>query len=232
MRTRIMLCISLVVAMLLAVSAVPGFATVISYDLNFVYDGATPSGSAPWLRATFDDLGSTGTVTLKLENLLQSSTEFVAGANVKKPSRSQEGWAFSFNPAKTLADLNITFQSGSNAADVVAVGSDKFKAGGGGLFDILFAWDQKPANRFKGGQDAIYSITGIDDLVAADFDFLSPVKKDGQAFHTAAHVQGINCSGSGWIGDKPGNTPVPEPATLFLVGAGLLGAGLWRRARK
>lgn len=84
-------------------------------------------------------------------------------------------------------------------------------------------------------------ISGVADLVASDFDFLSmPFKSSDKIGRSAAHVGGIAPDGeeSGWIKDRPPPPPPPpgppisEPGMIGVFGLALVTLGLIRRRRR
>jgi hypothetical protein len=71
-----------------------------------------------------------------------------------------------------------------------------------------------------------------------DPSILSPLnfyeENDPGGFHFAAHIAGftnLNGRTSAFFGDGGNGAPVPEPGTIVLLGAGLLGLGLFGRKR-
>ncbi|MGH8182387.1 MAG: hypothetical protein ACREPH_01860, partial [Rhodanobacteraceae bacterium] len=119
-------------------------ATPISTTINLdtVYVGYTPDGSAPWLMATFDQTGSnTGTLTLTSD---LSASDFLQGLN---SNTSAVGWAFYLN--QSLASL--TCASGTCANNALFGGS--YNAGPvPGTFNLAFGWSA--GNRFVSGSTA------------------------------------------------------------------------------
>lgn len=201
----------------LAAMAAPSHATSITYELNYEFSGATqPTGATPWLTATFDDGGGTGTVTLTMESSGLSADEFV------------RFWYFNFDPDLDATDLTIVNTDGEEAVSVEK-GENSFKADGDGFFDILFTFDNAPpSDRFTANLTSVYVFT-LAGITASSFDFSSVQGGGNGTYHTAAHIQTIGPDEeSGWIGDKPEDVP-DGGTTLSLLGGALLGLGMLRR---
>ncbi len=201
-------------------------ATIITFDLDIEFSGAaSPAGTAPWLKATFEDSG-VNMVTLTMDaSGLQGSGEFVSG------------WYFN----STVVPLTESHQSGATGSfSQVANTADQtagFKADGDGFFDFKFEFGNGDLGPKDGGPlTSVYKLTGTG-ITANSFNTIShggPANKTG--FGSAAHVQGIapdsNNNTSGWIApsNPPMATPIPNAALLF--GTGLLGLIGFSRLRK
>jgi hypothetical protein len=193
------MCFLFALALLLAFPVGSG-ATRIVYDFDFYISGeGSPDDSKSFLEATFNDNDGSGSVDLKLETTGLTSSEYVSSL------------LFNFNVAKDVNVLIFNVQDGSPAN--IGTGSDAFSADGEGLFDITFNWDPYV---FDNRQEITYTITGIDTLVASDFDFWSTQDSTAYKYKTVAYTEGSG----GMLGDTDAVTP--EPATLLLFGIGLV----------
>jgi len=182
-------------------------ADILTFDLSMEFSGGTPpAGTAPWLRAEFNDFGSPGYVRLTMTALNLTNKEFVSK------------WYFNLDPVMDPTSLTFwgPYKTGSFNDPVISTGIDAFKADGDGKYDIKFrfATGGGAARRFTDGDVARYWIYGAG-VTASSFDYLSAPAGGHGPFPTAAHVQGIGPCGadSGWV-------TVPEPMTIGTLGLG------------
>ena len=233
---KIFLCLILL-AGLLCLTA-PAQAAVISIEYNFQFsdDGSDPAGSIPWLIATLEDAGdNTVKFTLTAGGLI--NTEFVSN------------WYFNLNDSfnDLMNDEYFTFSDPDPAESIelIELGSNSFTADGGGDFDIKISFPI-PNNtgdlRFGSEDSTTFTIEfkPPTDYDGSDFNaasFIADSVKGGPdptVWPTAAHIQSIDSDFSGWVtGDiaiEPSSI-VPEPATVFLLGAGLIGLAAYGRRK-
>jgi hypothetical protein len=197
----------------------------LTFDANYEYSGASaPAGTAPWLRAQFDDGGSSGSVTLTLTAINLTGDESV------------KDWLFNVNPAMNLTFSAPTKVSGKFdlSAFSISQSTDGCPGDGGGYYDldIGFPDTDGPNTRFTNGDSVSFTITGPS-LTANSFNCLSYPHGGNGVYTMAAHVQNTpaklmpdgSTSTSGWV------APVPEPSTLILLGIASLGvlASIWRK---
>ena len=213
-----------------AIAAILGFgsprlqAQAYTYNFTGVFSGVTPSGTGPWVDATFQN--TTGGVLLTINNAALSSGEFVSDLY------------FNLNPAAgNVNNLTFTLENSSAgvSAPLVDTGNDSFKADGDGKYDILLQFSSGKARQFGAGDSMTFLISGIAGLTAADFEQESAPSGGASPYYAAAEIQGCPAgNGVCWSDpcDGPVPLPVPEPAPLAVMAvsfAALLGRRFWKR---
>jgi hypothetical protein len=188
----------------------------LEFDYNYAYTGTSPSGPAPWLNVTFENMG-TSTQGKKIVRITFEALHL-------KPGEFVTDWYFNINPSIDLTKLSYSQLYGPEAT--FSFGQDQYKSPGDGKYDMKVSFSSSQNGRFGSDGDASFQIESPDTSFGmASFNFSStPDTGDGKSYLSAAHVQGLAYGeGSGVV------VPiklVPEPGTMLLLGLGLIGIGI------
>jgi hypothetical protein len=209
------------VATIATMTAFSASVNALSIDLNQTFNGTSPEGPAPWLNATFTDLGG-GIVQLKLTDVGLTGSEFVAG------------WYLNLDPGLDPTKINVTAVDVSDVSSwTVQKRANTYAAGNDGFFDLRFNLPTTGDNRFVAGDELIFNLqyNSGTTLNPDDFNFVSEGGKNG--FLSAARVRGIGAkANNGWIADG-GNINVPDGgATAAMLGLGIIGLAVLRRKQR
>jgi len=104
-----------------------------------------------------------------------------------------------------------------------------FKADGDGFFDIFFTFPTS-GDTFDPGDTSVWTVAGL-----TAHDFLAPSAPGGLAgvtFFSAVKLGNAYWAPGTVHGEMVDVTPIPEPATLLLLGCGLLVGGVFRKRFK
>ena len=200
----------------LALFGVAGFAnaTVVSFELGFPQNDTSVVTTNPVI-VTLDDMDGAGTVqiTIDLQGLDGDLSEYMASLYLN------------FNPEKDVSALILT-TDGASTDDYtdLELGQQCCKPDGLGEMDIRIDFDiAPPADRFQAGDIYIGEFSGIDSLVATDFQFLNATGNCASARMRSTGPDGQDSAWQGCEGEPPIEVLEPGSLALFGVGIGLLG---------
>lgn len=214
------------IMMLSAATTASADSVLYEFDGIFSADSVAPSGAVPWVDADFQDVS--GGVLLTISNADLTGGEFLSSMYLNL-NTNLNPTSLLFTPQNSLT--TGTFSSPTINPFPQGTRDSANKADGDGYYDILinFSVSGSDSQRFIGGDSVSYLITGITNLMATDFAYLSdPGNGAGSPgpFYVATQIQGIAGGAySAWA--YPRNGPiisVPEPAPIALL---TLSIGFW-----
>ncbi|MBS1707124.1 MAG: PEP-CTERM sorting domain-containing protein [Armatimonadetes bacterium] len=187
----------------------PIAAHALTFNFSVVASGGTPDGPAPWATLTANQNGA-NTVDFSLTNNSPGSTnQFIRELDLNiDPFRSGLSFAILSDPTGVF-DSNTFSHNGVNG-----INGNKFDE------DVEF---NTSGSRFTSGKTVTWRVTGTG-LLVSDFDTLT--SGGNGSMKAMLHMQGFNNGNSGKLG--PGD-PVPEPASMAVIGLGV--AALARRRK-
>lgn len=212
------LLITAALAVLLTLTPDRAQGTSIGWTLDTIVSGTPPISPTPWLAATINDGGGSGSVTLTLfTNLDAGSGDFV------------EVWNFNFDPSLDVSLLSASAPvvvTGAFDAPTMSTGADAFAAVGDGSFDIQFSFftGGNPNKTFDAGDSLQVVISSSEAITTDSFNFVSA----GGVFHTAAAIDN-GPPPPAVVGD---GIVIPEPSSLVLLGLGAVALLFVRRRRR
>jgi|GEM_PF-3419885 len=195
--------------------------------------------SSIWATLTFTDHGT---------NVVDISMTVLSG--VMQPGPYVNDWWFNGNAlAQSATFLNV----GGVDADL-SICSNCSNGAASGKYDGVFNFVNANPGELAQGKSSLWTATvgAGQTLSVTDFQFLSSLQGTQNQYFAAVHVQGSGVSEKGGAcveGEAGCTTPppclpgdtrpecgggeqeVPEPATLAIIGSGLLGMALARRRR-
>ena len=211
--------LKLIAIVVLAATGQASYADV-TFNLDTVINGSTPSGGADWLTATFADNG-TGNVMLTLSNNMGP------GLYISDLLFNSSDPISSF----TLPSQVLFTQTPLVASDFVDPLSPIAAPGlEAGLFNVHVGFK---TSQFTNGTLSL-DIAGGTSLTENSFNVLSAPGGDGYTgttYFIAALVQGFSDGSSGSIG-YTNVSAVPEPEIYVMMGVGLLLMGFLARGKR
>ncbi len=197
----------------LSLFSMPAKASVVTFNFDTLYSGSSPRETGPWGSLSFEDVA--GGVLLTISTTDLGSSEFISDIY------------FNYNPAKSLSKLKIQYIDGVRPLGYAAK-KDSEKAGPVHTFDIDIVYPTAHSrNRLNDDSTTQLLISSVAGLQADDFDYYT--ERDGNSYYAAAHLQAICGTRSAWIAADPPIAVAPEPASMFLMGIGLVSAVAMKR---
>lgn len=190
----------------------PAKADTITFNLDTQFSGDLnlPPGQSSWLTATFSDLSNNEVGLTMTATGIVSANQYVFG------------WYFNFTGAAALSFIY------SNGIKDNPAQSPRFADAAERPFDIFFDFSQQ---QFGAGGTSTYSIYG--NGISAQSFFATNTPGDFFAAAEIRHLSGNSDDKIAWIAatsnTKP--APVPEPATMLLLGSGLAGMAAFGRKK-